>query len=84
MDFLFDIFLGQPAWLWLSFLTGVFAILYIDLFVVNKKDHVIEFKESLRLAGIYAGLGLLYGIWVYFHSDKSTAADYFTVWILGS
>lgn len=82
MDFLFDIFLGQPAWLWLSFLTGVFALLYIDLFVVNKKDHVIEFKESLRLAGIYAGLGLLFGLWVLFKNGMSMAADYYTVWIL--
>lgn len=82
MDFLLSTFMGQPAWLWLSFLTVVTALLYVDLFVLNKTDHIIEFKESLRLAGIYAGLGLLFGLWVLYQNGASMASEYFTVWVL--
>lgn len=74
--------MGHAAWVWASFLLLVVALLFVDLFVLNKKDHVIELKESLRLAGIYASFGLLFGLWVW-HSDGSeNAADYFTVWLL--
>ncbi len=82
MDFLFDIFLGQPVWLWSVFLTAVVTLLYVDLFVLNKNDHIIEFKESLRLAGIYAVLGLLFGLWVLYQNGGATASDYYTVWLL--
>ncbi len=84
MDFsmLTQDFLGHPVWLWATFLTFVFTLLFVDLFVLNKKDHVIELKESLRLASIYASLGLLFGLWVWHSDGGKSAADYYTVWLL--
>ncbi|PZQ46260.1 MAG: TerC family protein [Micavibrio aeruginosavorus] len=75
-------FLGHPVWLWASFMVFVFTLLFVDLFVLNKKDHVIELKESLRLASIYASLGLLFGLWVWHSDGGGDAADYYTVWLL--
>lgn len=75
-------FLGQAVWLWTLFLTFVFTLLFVDLFVLNKKDHVIELKESLRLASIYASLGLMFGLWVWHSDGAAQAADYYTVWLL--
>lgn len=81
-SFFLQDFLGHPAWLWLLFLSTVFTLLFVDLFVLNKKDHVIELKESLRLASIYASLGLLFGLWVWYSDGGAQAADYYTVWLL--
>lgn len=81
-SFFLQDFLGHPTWLWMSFLTFVFTLLYVDLFVLNKKDHVIELNESLRLASIYASLGLLFGLWVWHNDGGAQAADYYTVWLL--
>lgn len=80
--FLNDQFLGQAVWLWILFLGFVFTLLFVDLFVLNKKDHVIELKESLRLAAIYASLGLMFGGWVFHQNGAASAADYYTVWLL--
>lgn len=75
-------FLGQAIWIWTLFLGFVFTLLFVDLFVLNKKDHVIELKESLRLAAIYASLGLLFGLWIFYNDGGAKAADYYTVWLL--
>ncbi len=82
LSFVTQDFLGHPVWLWVSFFTFVFTLLFVDLFVLNKKDHVIELKESLRLASIYASLGLLFGLWVWHSDGGADAADYYTVWLL--
>jgi len=82
MEFLYQDFLGQQIWLWGLFLSFVFTLLFVDLFVLNKKDHVIELKESLRLSAIYASLGLLFGLWVWHSDGGAQAADYYTVWLL--
>lgn len=82
MDILTQDWLGQQAWLWVTFLIFVFTLLFLDLFVLNKKDHVIEMKESLRLTGIYLSLGVLFGGWVFYQNGADQAADYYTVWLL--
>ena len=81
-DFLFVDFFGQQAWLWILFLGFVFTLLFVDLFVLNKKDHVIGLKESLRLTSIYLSLGALFGLWVFYQNGTAMAADYYTVWLL--
>lgn len=81
-QFLTQDFFGHQVWIWAAFFLFVFALLFVDLFVLNKKDHVIELKESLRLASIYASLGLLFGLWVLHNDGGAQAADYYTVWLL--
>ena len=81
-EFLHQDFFGQQVWLWGLFLSVVFALLFIDLFVLNKKDHVIEFKEAAKLALIYMSLALLFGLWVWYSDGSAQAADYYTVWLL--
>lgn len=82
MQFMTQDFLGQATWIWAAFFIFVFTLLFVDLFVLNKKDHVIELKESLRLASIYASLGLMFGLWVWYSDGGAQAADYYTVWLL--
>jgi len=80
--FLYQQWAGEPAWIWISFLTFVFAALYLDLKVFNKKDHVIDLKESLRLSAVYVALGILFGGWVWLRNGQADAMDYYTVYLL--
>ncbi len=82
LSFLSQDFMGHATWLWLSFMVFVFGILFVDLLVLNKKDHVIGIKESLRLTGLYLSLGLVFGLWVLYSDGGDMAADYYTVWLL--
>lgn len=82
MDFLFEPFLGQALWLWLLVMGFVGTVLVLDLGVFNRRDHVIEMKESLKLASVYISLGLLFGLWVYVRNGADSAMDYYTVYII--
>lgn len=74
--------MGEAVWVWLALMTMVATILTLDLGVFNKKDHVIEMKESLKLAGVYVSLGLLFGLWVWSRNGADSAMDYYTVYII--
>ena len=82
MDFLFQPFLGQAIWIWMMVLGFVGTVLVLDLGVFNRKDHVIEMKESLKLASIYISLGLSFGLWVWYRNGADSALDYYTVYII--
>ncbi len=75
-------FLGQPASLWLIFITVIVTLLVLDLGVLNKKDHVIEASESLRLAGIYISIALLFGVWLWWELGADDGMDYFTAYLI--
>lgn len=82
MEFLMQPFLGEAVWVWLALAVFVTTVLTLDLAVFNKHDHVIEMKESLKLAGVYMCFGLLFGLWVWLRNGSADAMDYYTVYIL--
>jgi tellurite resistance protein TerC len=82
MEFLTQPFLGEAVWVWGALLTFVTTVLALDLGVFNKKDHVIEMKESLKLASIYISFGVMFGLWVWYRNGSDMAMDYYTVYIL--
>ncbi len=66
MEPLFNEFAGQPIWLWLSFLSVIGALLWLDLGVINKKDSVISAVKSALMWASFASLALLFGLYVAF------------------
>jgi len=52
MDSLGSLFLGQPVWMWLTFLAAVVVLLALDLGVLHRTAREIGLRESLlRSAG---------------------------------
>lgn len=82
MEFLTQPFMGEVVWVWLALAAFVTTVLYVDLGVLNKKDHVIEMKESLKLASVYISFGLLFGLWVFYRNGMNDALDYYTVYVI--
>lgn len=74
---LFDV-MGKPLWLWLSFLGIVLVLLAFDLGVLNRRDHEIGVKESLRLSAFYITVALLFGGWVWWSMGETAAVQYYT------
>ncbi|HEX8569728.1 MAG TPA: TerC family protein [Caulobacteraceae bacterium] len=82
MDFLTAEFLGKPAVLWLGFMALVGGLLWLDLGVLNKKDHVIGPKESFLQAGFYVAVGLLFGGYVLWDLGRQPALEYYTGYLV--
>lgn len=82
MEFLMHPFLGEAVWVWIALMGFVVTVLFLDLAVFNKHDHVIEMKESLKLASVYICFGILFGLWIWYRNGSDTAMDYYTVYII--
>ncbi|MDF2445272.1 MAG: integral rane protein TerC family [Moraxellaceae bacterium] len=78
MEWISLVWLGKPLWLWLVFLGTVLSLLAFDLGVLNRKDHVIGVKESLKLSAFYIAAGLLFGLYVWYQLGAVSAVNYYT------
>jgi tellurite resistance protein TerC len=73
MDFLALTYAGQPVWLWLSFLTFILFLLWVDLGLLNKKDEVVSPKKSAMMWAAFASLAVVFGAYVYFVFEPDPA-----------
>jgi tellurite resistance protein TerC len=71
MEFLLAEWIGKPVWMWLGFLTIVFALLAFDLGVLNKDDKEMGIRESLVLSAFYIGFAILYGGAIWWAYDRN-------------
>lgn len=51
---------------WVGFLILVFALLALDLGVLNRKVHEVSTKEALKMTCLWVSLALLFSIFIYF------------------
>lgn len=70
--------LGKPLWMWLAFVGIVVTLLAFDLGVLHKEHRRIEAGESLLLSGLYIGLGLAFGAWVWWYLGSEAGMAYLT------
>ncbi len=82
------------TWVWIGFIIFVVLCLILDLFVLNKTDHVIKTKEAAKLTSIWVGVALLFSgvIWWIFDagiapnfdniSAGTAVLDYFTGYLV--
>ena len=71
-------FLGKPAWVWLSFVGIVMALLVFDLGVLHKDDKEIGVRESLLLSAGYISAALVFGACVWWYLGAQSGMDYYT------
>jgi tellurite resistance protein TerC len=78
IPFLTADFMGKPAWVWLTFVGIVVALLAFDLGVLHKDDKEIGVRESLLLSAGYIGVALLFGAWVWWYLGAQSGMEYYT------
>jgi tellurite resistance protein TerC len=55
--------------LWVGFIAFVLIMLFLDLFVFNRKQHTIKVKEALLWTGFWITISALFGVGIYFFGD---------------
>jgi tellurite resistance protein TerC len=67
---------------WIFFNAFLIIMLALDLFVFNRKVHVIKVKESLKWVAVWVGLSIAFGVFIYFWRGSVTALDYFSSYLV--
>jgi tellurite resistance protein TerC len=75
-------FLGQPAWMWLTFLSIVLLLLALDLGVLNRGSREIGVAKSLKLSAFYLTLGVGFAGFVYWRLGEEAAIHYLTGFVV--
>lgn len=78
MDSLLSLFQNE----WVLFNSAVVALLILDLFVLNKKDHVIKIKEALMWSAFWVSLALLFGVYVWNSRGSERGMEFFTAYLV--
>ncbi|RXZ44266.1 TerC family protein [Crenobacter cavernae] len=82
MEWLSEMFIGYPVWVWLMFMGLVVALLAFDLGVLHKDQHEIGVKESLKLSAFYIAMGVAFGGWLWWYRGADTGMQYFTGYLI--
>src|SRR5262245_47458754 len=56
----------MSIWIWTGFVLFVLVMLAIDLFVINRKAHVVSTREALRWTGVTVILAMMFAGVVYY------------------
>lgn len=75
-------FLDASVGVWGIFLGLVAILLVLDLGVFNRKDHVIEVRESLWFALFYIVIALLFGLWVWITRGNEDGMNFITAYLI--
>lgn len=76
------LFLGQPLWMWLTFIAAVAVLLVLDLGVLNRGNREIGVRRSLTLSAMYIALGLGFGGFVWWQMGQGPALEYLTGFVV--
>lgn len=82
MGFFDLLWMGQPLWMWLTFVALVVTLLTLDLGVLHRKEREIGVTESLALSVGYIALGLGFGGWVWWYLGQTAGINYITGFVI--
>ncbi|AWW32549.1 hypothetical protein DN752_21690 [Echinicola strongylocentroti] len=60
----------------------IIALLLVDLFIFNKKSHKVSIKEALKWSIMWIGLGVLFGLYIYWDMGIDKASQYYTAFLI--
>jgi len=72
----------SEAYLWPVFAVVFVAALILDLFVFQRKAHVIPVKEALKLVGFWVALALAFNVVVYFYLGHEKGILFTTTYLI--
>jgi len=70
------------TWLWPVFGVIVILALFLDLFVFQRKAHIIPVKEALKLVGFWVGLAVIFDVFLYFVLGWDKAVLFTTAYLI--
>jgi tellurite resistance protein TerC len=67
---------------WLGFTGIVAALLVLDLGVLNRRSHVLSFKEAASWSGGLISLALAFGLFLWWREGAQHALEYYTGYLI--
>lgn len=67
---------------WIIFFLFIIAILILDLAVLHRKAHAIEYKEALLHTTLFIALSLVFNIGIYLFVGRTEAIEYLTGYLI--
>ena len=67
---------------WLGFTGLVVGLLVLDLGVLNRRSHVLTFKEAVSWSGGLVAIALLFGLFVLWREGTQSALEYYTGYLI--
>jgi tellurite resistance protein TerC len=72
----------HPTSVWLGFTILVGGLLFLDLGVLNRRAHVLTFKEALSWSVGLIALALLFGLFVLWREGTQAGLEYYTGYLI--
>ncbi|MBY8915595.1 TerC family protein [Nitratireductor sp. L1-7-SE] len=69
-------------WLWPGFLAFVAVVLFFDLFVLHRRDHVITTREAMKTVAGYVALAMVFAMGVFYFGGKDRGAEFLTGYLI--
>ena len=82
MEFLNEIIMGKPLWMWFTFIGVVLFLLVLDLGVLHRKMQEISIRESLWMSAFYITIALLFGAWIWSSLGEQSGKEYLTGFLI--
>ena len=67
---------------WLGFSGLVIGLLVLDLGVLNRRSHVLTFREAVSWSGGLIAIALLFGLFVLWREGTQSALEYYTGYLI--
>jgi tellurite resistance protein TerC len=67
---------------WLGFTGLIATLLILDLAVLNRRSHVLTFREALTWSGGLVTIALLFGLFVFWREGARHALEYYTGYLI--
>ena len=67
---------------WLGFAGLVLSLLVLDLAVLNRRSHVLTFKEAISWSGGIVAIAILFGLFVLWQEGTQPALEYYTGYLI--
>ena len=72
----------EQTYLWILFVVVFVLALSLDLFVFQRKAHVIPIKEALKLVAFWVSLALIFNLIVYFTEGPVKGVEFLTAYLI--
>ncbi len=72
----------HPPAVWLGFTALVVTLLVIDLGILNRRSHVLSFKEAVSWSAGLITFALLFGLFILWREGTGPALEYYTGYLI--
>src|SRR5512134_68555 len=73
---------GHGTSVWLGFTLLVAGLLFLDLGVLNRRSHVLTFKEAMSWSLGLIAFAFLFGLFIYWREGVGPALEYYTGYLI--